>query len=129
MENQLIYDKIEKWVDFWNSYDLDKFDNLFLNDMRVTYFSSERQGLIKGYNALIHHHEEFGFVKGGKIQQTKLWLEDIDIKNYNEITIVCAIWYFRRNNNPIPQKGPVTIIYQHTSQGWKIIHMNFSNYK
>lgn len=36
----------------WNSYDLTLVDHLFLADAYVTYFSSEKEGLITGIEAL-----------------------------------------------------------------------------
>jgi hypothetical protein len=44
-------------------------DKLFLKDSRLTYFSSAKQGIIKGIEAIRRHHEEFGFVEGGKVQR------------------------------------------------------------
>jgi hypothetical protein len=49
---------VDDWVKFWNTYDLNQVEKLFLKDDRVTYFSSERQGVIKGYEALVRHHED-----------------------------------------------------------------------
>lgn len=66
---------IDDWVKFWNTYDLDQVGRLFLTDDRVTYFSSEKQGVIKGYEALVKHHEGFGFVKGGRTRRTSCGLK------------------------------------------------------
>jgi ketosteroid isomerase-like protein len=120
---------VYEWVKFWNTYDLDQVGNLFLRDGRVTYFSSEKQGVIKGYEALVKHHEGFGFVKGGKVQPNRLWLEGMDIEDFGDSAIVCAVWFFKRPNAENPQKGPVTIVYERTRDGWRIAHANFGNYK
>jgi ketosteroid isomerase-like protein len=120
---------VYEWVKFWNTYDLDQVGNLFLRDGRVTYFSSEKQGVIKGYEALVKHHEGFGFVKGGKTQPNRLWLEGMDIEDFGDSAIVCAVWFFKRPNAENPQKGPVTIVYERTRDGWRIAHANFGNYK
>jgi len=121
---------VDEWVRFWNAYDLDQVPKLFLKDDRVTYFSSEKQGVVKGYDALVKHHEGFGFVKGGKNPQpNKLWLEDMDVEDFGDSAIVCAIWFFQRPGADKPQKGPVTIVYERASEGWAIAHANFGNYK
>lgn len=120
---------VDEWVKFWNTYDLDQVERLFLSDGRVTYFSSEKQGAIKGYEALVRHHEGFGFVKGGKVQPNRLWLEDVDIEDFGDSAIVCAVWFFKRPSAENPQKGPVTIVYEKTPDGWRITHANFGNYK
>jgi len=120
---------IDEWVKFWNTYDLNQVEKLFLKDDRVTYFSSEKQGVIKGYEALVRHHEGFGFVKGGKTQPNKLWLEGTDVEDLGDSAVVCAVWFFKRPNAESPQKGPVTIVYERTPDGWRIVHANFGNYK
>ena len=53
---------VSTWVSMWNSYDLSLVDELFLTDPTVTYFSSEKEGLIKGIDAVSKHHAGFGFV-------------------------------------------------------------------
>lgn len=120
---------IDEWVKFWNTYDLDQVEKLFLTDNRVTYFSSEKQGVIKGYEALVKHHEGFGFVRGGKKAANKLWLEGIDVEDFGDNAVVCAIWFFKRPTSESPQKGPVTLVYEQTRDGWRIAHANFGNYK
>jgi ketosteroid isomerase-like protein len=120
---------IDDWVKFWNTYDLNQAESLFLKDEKVTYFSSEKQGIIKGYEALVKHHEGFGFVNGGKAQSNKLWLEGMDVADFGDSVIVCAIWFFKRPNSESPQKGPVTIVYEMSPDGWRIAHANFGNYK
>jgi len=120
---------IDDWVRFWNTFDLNQIEELFLKDDRVSYFSSEFEKLIKGYDNLIKHHEGFGFVKGGKEIRSKLWLEEIDVEDLGDSAIVGAIWFFKRSNTENPQKGPVTIVYERTTDGWRIAHANFGNYK
>jgi len=120
---------IDDWVRFWNTYDLSKVDDLFLTDEHVTYFSSEKEGVIRGIESLRTHHENFGFVKGGKSQPNQLWLEGIVIDEFNDTAIVCAIWCFKRPGQEKPQRGPVTLVYVNTSKGWRIAHANFGNYK
>ena len=120
---------VDAWVQFWNTYDLSKIEELFLTDQHVTYFSSEKEGLIKGIEALRKHHEDFGFVKGGKSQPNKLWLEETFVDDFGKAALVCAIWCFMRPNQEKPQRGPVTIVYVETVNGWRIAHANFGNYK
>ena len=119
---------VDDWVAIWNSYDLSMVEKLFLNDERVTYFSSEKQGAVKGIDALIEHHREFGFVEGGKDQPNSLWLEDTDIEAFEGSAVVTAIWCFKRSDSANIQRGPVTLVYVNTTQGYRIAHANFSNY-
>lgn len=119
---------IDEWVEIWNSYDLSKVDELFLADSRVTYFSSEKEGVIKGIDVLREHHRGFGFVEGGKYQPNRLWLDDIQFEDFGQVAIVNAIWCFKRGDSESVQKGPVTLVYLQTEEGHRIAHANFANY-
>jgi len=119
---------VDAWVAIWNSYDLSMVEKLFVNDECVTYFSSEKQGAVKGIEALIKHHEGFGFVMGGKAQPNKLWLEDVDIETFPGVALVTAIWFFKRGGSEKVQKGPVTLVYVPVGGEWRIVHANFGNY-
>ena len=129
METRFNRKSVDDWVSIWNSYDLSRVDRLFLNDPRVTYFSSERRGLIKGIDALIKHHEGFGFVRGGKVQPNKLWLEDVDVEDFGKTAIVTAIWCFRRGDSESVQRGPVTLVFVRVGDEYRIAHANFSSYR
>ncbi len=83
---------LERWVAFWNSYDLDQFDALFVAGEQATYFSSEYDGLICGSVALRQHHVGFGFVPGGKRSGNRLWLSDTAIDWHGEVALVTAIF-------------------------------------
>ncbi len=119
---------VETWVSIWNTYDLSMVERLFLEDERVTYFSSEKRGLIKGIDSLLRHHEEFGFVSGGKDQPNRLWLEDTQIEAFEDAVIVKADWCFRRGGSENVQRGPVTLVYVPFNGGHRIAHAHFSNY-
>ncbi|MCK4582197.1 nuclear transport factor 2 family protein [Candidatus Bathyarchaeota archaeon] len=123
-----VKEAVEAWVRLWNTYDLDDVRRLFLDDGRVTYFSSEKQGLIKGIDSLVRHHEEFGFVAGGKETGNRLWLEDMDIEEFEGSASVKADWLFQRKGSDKTQRGPVTILYVKAGDGWRIAHAHFSNY-
>lgn len=119
---------VSAWVDIWNSYDLTQVDELFLQDERLTYFSSEKEGVIIGIEAIREHHQGFGFVEGGKRQPNKLWLEDVHSESFGTTAVVTAIWYFERPDGSV-QRGPVTIVYVRQGEAYRIAHMNFSNYQ
>ena len=121
---------ITRWTRFWNSYDLDELEALFVMDERVTYFSSEKQGLLRGPEALRQHHTGFGFAPGGKVSANALWLEQLAEDRLDRGTVlVTAIWCFRRASTPdIVQRGPVSAVVIRTPRGPRIAHMNFSTY-
>jgi len=126
-----IEETVNKWVAMWNSYDLSQVDNLFITDSSVTYFSSEKEGVIKGIEALREHHKGFGFVEGGKAQENKLWLKDIHTGIYGSTAVVTGIWLFQRASDPPGkvQRGPVTMVYVYKDNEYRIAHMNFGNYE
>jgi hypothetical protein len=118
---------VDEWVEIWNNYNLDRVREIFLDDERVTYFSSEKEGLIKGIDNLVEHHREFGFVEGGKETGNKLWLEDLAIEEFESSVVVKADWVFQRQGSDNQQRGPVTIVYVE-DDGYRIAHAHFSNY-
>ncbi len=119
---------VDEWVAIWKSYDLSEVPDLFLEDDRVTYISSEKEGAVVGFDALMEHHREFGFGEGGKESPNRLWLDDINIAVYAGSAVVTAIWSFSRGGSPEAQKGPVTLVYVESGDGFRIAHANFSNY-
>ena len=120
---------IEAWTACWNSYDLDVVDALFLDGDELTYFSSEKEGIIRGKEAVLEHHVGFGFVPGGKEQENRLWLEDVGCDLFDTSAVVTGIWFFARAGEEVPpQKGPVTFTLIWRDDRYQITHCNFSEY-
>ena len=119
---------VAAWVKIWNTYDLDQVDVLFLRNDRLSYFSSEKEGVIVGIDAVREHHKGFGFVPGGKESPNELWVEDLHTSSFDSTAVVTGIWFFKRADGTV-QRGPVTIVYVAHESSYKIAHMNFSNYE
>jgi hypothetical protein len=121
---------VERWVHMWNTYDLLLVDELFLADPRVSYFSSEKQGVIHGIEAVREHHRGFGFVPGGKSRGSRLWVEDVETDVIDGTAIVTGIWFFQRAGSGSEglQRGPVTIVCIPHTDGLRIAHMHFATY-
>ena len=75
---------VTAWVGLWRNYELRRVRELFLPDARVTYLSSEREGLITGIEEIIEHHAGFGFVQGGVEPELELWVEDAEGRSLRE---------------------------------------------
>ncbi len=120
-------EEILDWVDAWNSYDLNAIDELFVQSDDLSYFSSEKEGVIRGFEAVKTHHEGFGFVPGGNKSQKRLILVDVDHTCTANQPIVTAIWYFQHPDGRL-QKGPVSISYVYDGNAYRIQHMHFANY-
>ena len=118
------------WVALWNTYDLSMVDSLFLPDARLTYFSSEKEGLIQGIEAVREHHVGFGFVEGGKAQENELWLEDLHAESFGNTATVTGIWYFRSvsGDSSTTSRGPVTFVYVSEEGTYRISHVHFASY-
>jgi hypothetical protein len=119
--------EVRAWVDMWNRFDLDRVDALFLRDGRLTYFSSEKPGLIAGIDALRQHHRGFGFVPGGAARGSRLWLEAVQAHTYDRAVVVTATWFFQRPGSAPPQRGPVTLVLVNDGEGCRIAHAHFAN--
>lgn len=121
---------IAAWVRMWNTYDLDRVEDLFLNDERVTYLSSEREGVIAGPAAVLAHHEGFGFVAGGREPAQELWVEDARSDVFGSTAVVTAMWFFGDRAAPRDsvQRGPMTAVYTWAREDYRIAHMHFANY-
>lgn len=122
---------VGEWVTMWNTYDLSQVDSLFLMDERLTYFSSEKEGLITGPEAVREHHVGFGFVAGGKEQANRLWVEELKSQSFEAVTTVEGIWYFESvsEDSSRIQRGPVTFVYIASDDRHRIVHVHFANYE
>lgn len=119
--------EVRAWVAMWNRFDLDQVDNLFVRDSRLTYFSSERPGIIAGIDALREHHRGFGFVPGGADRGSRLWLEGARAHTYGRVVVVTATWLFQRAGSSTVQRGPVTLVLLDEGAGCRIAHAHFAN--
>lgn len=121
---------VQEWVAMWNTYNLNQVDSLFLNNSSLTYFSSEKEGAIRGIEAVREHHVDFGFVPRGKTHDNKLWLEDVEVDFLNNIAVVTGIWFFVKTVDGAEevQRGPVTFVYMPIKGKYRIAHVNFGNY-
>jgi hypothetical protein len=122
---------IDSWLELWRTYDLNLVDELFLTDENVSYFSSEKEGLIRGIDAVREHHRGFGFVPGGKPAERELWVEDIYSYAHGTTAIVAGIWYFgdRSEDRSKTQHGPMTLVYVQKGDRFRLAHLNFANYE
>jgi ketosteroid isomerase-like protein len=121
---------VAAWIELWNTYDLSRVDELFLDDPRASYLSSEREGLIRGLADIRDHHVGFGFTEGGRDPDQELWVEDVATSVYGSVAVLTARWFFgdRRADRDSLGQGPMTVVYVHDGDRHKIAHMHFANY-
>ena len=122
-------DLLEGWLAMWRRYDLDRVADLFVNDDALTYFPSDREGLIEGFAAVREYHEGLGFVAGGFQPESEMWLEQVTVADFEESAVIGAVWYFgTRVNRRAAGRGPLTMVLARTDAGYRISHVNFGNY-
>lgn len=118
---------LQAWVFMWNTYDLKEVDRLFPEPPAPTYFSSEKEGVLRGLEALRAHHAGFGFVPGGKLQQNRLWLENQTVELFGDTAVVTATWFFQKSDGRI-QRGPLTMVLARREGRTGIVHAHFANW-
>lgn len=118
---------VGEWIDMWNSYDLNRVKDLFLDSQDLTYFSSDKEGPIKGLEGVINHHSGFGFVPGGRKQGNKLWVENLQSFPLESAVVVTGLWHFRRIMG-MHQWGPFTFVYIEKDGRHLLAHLHFSRY-
>lgn len=120
---------LDAWLALWRRYDLDLLDEVFLRDRVLTYFASDAEGPIEGWDAVREYHRDRGFVSGGFAISDELWLEDALISDFEDSAVVSAVWHF---GNPLQPgeagRGPFTMVLVRTSAGYRISHINMANY-
>jgi hypothetical protein len=123
---------LNNWLNLWATYDLNLLPDIFLQSDKLTYFSTEKKGVIKGYKQMYPHHKSFGFAEGGAQPKITLWLEDIQPRIYGETAVVTAIWYDTAYGAPkeTAKNGPVTFVLVRDDQGnVRIANASFADYK
>ncbi|MGE0159613.1 MAG: amidohydrolase family protein [Gemmatimonadales bacterium] len=120
---------LEGWLAMWRAYDLDRVSELFVNDDALTYFPSDRQGVIEGFAAVEAYHRGLGFTPGGFDPENELWLENVVVSDFEDSAVVTAIWYFgARLTRRVAGRGPLTMVIARTGSGFRISHVALGNY-
>jgi ketosteroid isomerase-like protein len=120
---------LEQWLAMWRRFDLDRVGDLFIRDPALTYFASDSIGLIEGYDAVLAYHQESGFVSGGFQPDAELWLEDVVIADFDDSAILTGVWRFgNRVSRTDAPRGPLTMVIERTSAGYRIAHLHLGNY-
>lgn len=120
---------LEYWLALWRRYDLDRLPGIFLDDPTLTYFSSSSEGVKEGYDAVVRHHRDLGFVSGGFQPENELWIESTLIADFDESAVITGVWYFgNRVSRESAGRGPMTMVLVRTTAGYKISHLHLGNY-
>lgn len=120
---------LNAWLNLWRRYDLDALEDVFLVDPALTYFASDTEGVMQGWDAVRSYYEEQGFVPGGFSVTDELWLENTLITDFEESAVVSAVWRFGNRVTPADAgRGPFTMVVVKTNTGFRVSHVNMANY-
>jgi hypothetical protein len=120
---------LDAWVEVWTTFDLDMVSDIFIQDERLTYFSSEVEGLLKGFPRIVEHYRGFGFEPGGGVTESVIWVDEVEIVDFGDTAFIGAIWYFGDPDTPSEaQHGPMSVLAVKSLDGYRIGHMNFGTY-
>ena len=120
---------LDAWVELWGSYDLAPVYDLFVTDDRLTYFSSEYEGIRRGFDTIVEHHRSLDFVEDGGPRERVIWVDEVEIVDFGSSVLIGAIWYFGDPQDPdSAQKGPMTMLAVAENGGYRIGHMHFATY-
>ena len=96
-------------------------------DPVVTFFASDSNELIEGFEGVLAWHEAQGFVAGGFQPDDELWLEDTLVADFEDSAVVSATWRFgSRILTEEAIRGPLTMTIVRTSTGFRIVHLSMS---
>ena len=118
---------IGEWVEMWMQYDLSKIDELFLESDDLTYYSSEKQRVMKGLEAVKEHHRGYGFVPGGKKHGNKIWAENLEATPIDNVVAVTGIWHYRQVMGA-HQWGSFSFVYVNKDDRFLLAHLHFGRY-
>jgi hypothetical protein len=120
---------LDAWVELWGSYDLAPVYDLFVADDRLTYFSSEYEGMRRGFSTIVEHHRSLDFVEDGGPREGVIWVDDVEMVDFGSTVLIGAIWYFGNPQTPdAAQRGPMTMLAVAEDGGYRIGHMHFATY-
>ena len=118
---------LDRWLAMWRRYDLDAVGDVFLQAPAVTFFASDSNELIEGFDEVLAWHEAQGFVAGGFQPENELWLEDALVSDFEDSAVVSATWRF--GSRILPEEassGPLSMTIVGTSSGYRIVHLSMS---
>lgn len=118
---------LDRWLAMWRRYDLDAVGDVFLRDPALTFFGSDSEQVVEGFDDVLAWHEAQGFVSGGFQPDNELWLDDAIVSDYDDSAVVAATWSFGRRIAPDQAAtGPLTMTIVRTESGFRIVHLTMS---
>ncbi len=117
---------IQRYADSITHYDLKEAEQIWQTDDRTTYIHP--RGNEYGWKAIRDHF--YGVTMHDHFVKRQLFVHDINIQVYGDMAVSVFYWdfpaVFRSDGTEVTTHGRETQVYNRTPEGWKIVHVHYS---
>lgn len=117
---------IDQYADSITNYDLKEAERIWQTDDRTTFIHP--CGNEYGWKAIRDHF--YGTTMHEHFSKRHLYVRDISIQVYGDSAVAVFYWdfpaVFRTDGTEVTTHGRETQVYERTKDGWKIVHVHYS---
>lgn len=117
---------IDQYADSITNYDLKEAERIWQTDDRTTFIHP--RGNEYGWKAIRDHF--YGTTMHEHFSKCHLYVRDISIQVYGDSAVAVFYWdfpaVFRTDGTEVTTHGRETQVYERTKDGWKIVHVHYS---
>lgn len=117
---------IDQYADSITNYDLKEAERIWQTDDRTTFIHP--RGNEYGWKAIRDHF--YGTTMHEHFSKRHLYVRDISIQVYGDSAVAVFYWdfpaVFRTDGTEVTTHGRETQVYERTKDGWKIVHVHYS---
>ena len=117
---------IDQYADSITNYDLKEAERIWQTDDRTTFIHP--RGNEYGWKAIRDHF--YGTTMHEHFSKRHLYVRDISIQVYGDSAVAVFYWdfpaVFRTDGAEVTTHGRETQVYERTKDGWKIVHVHYS---
>lgn len=117
---------IDQYADSITNYDLKEAERIWQTDDRTTFIHP--RGNEYGWKAIRDHF--YGTTMHEHFSKRHLYVRDISIQVYGDSAVAVFYWdfpaVFRTDGTEVMTHGRETQVYERTKDGWKIVHVHYS---
>lgn len=117
---------IDQYADSITNYDLKEAERIWQTDDRTAFIHP--RGNEYGWKAIRDHF--YGTTMHEHFSKRHLYVRDISIQVYGDSAVAVFYWdfpaVFRTDGTEVTTHGRETQVYERTKDGWKIVHVHYS---
>lgn len=117
---------IDQYADSITNYDLKEAARIWQTDDRTTFIHP--RGNEYGWKAIRDHF--YGTTMHEHFSKRHLYVRDISIQVYGDSAVAVFYWdfpaVFRTDGTEVTTHGRESQVYERTKDGWKIVHVHYS---